>query len=161
MMMSLGLFVFKLSTLPYQNTSRQVNYGWGTNARFGQRPVSQFLGLGEETIKITGQLLPEMTGGMRYLQILQSMADSGRAWPLIEGSGTIYGMYVIEGLNQTKTEFFRDGMPRRIEFTLSLKRVDESLSDMFGDLSAQLNNLQDTATSALSDISKTVGGLLS
>ncbi|STL16761.1 bacteriophage tail protein GpU [Escherichia coli] len=25
---------------------------------------------------------------------------------LIEGSGTIYGMYVIEGLNQTKTEFF-------------------------------------------------------
>lgn len=64
-------------------------------------------------------------------------------------------------LNQTKTEFFRDGMPRRIEFTLSLKRVDESLSDMFGDLSAQLNNLQDTATSALSDISKTVGGLLS
>ncbi|MGT6381228.1 phage tail protein, partial [Escherichia coli] len=85
----------------------------------------------------------------------------GKAWPLIEGSGTIYGMYVIEGLNQTKTEFFRDGMPRRIEFTLSLKRVDESLSDMFGDLSAQLNNLQDTATSALSDISKTVGGLLS
>ncbi|EIP3936999.1 hypothetical protein LSI80_003833 [Escherichia coli] len=37
----------------------------------------------------------------------------------------------------------------------------ESLSDMFGDLSAQLNNLQDTATSVLSDISKTVGGLLS
>lgn len=29
MMMSLGLFVFKLSTLPYQNTNRQVNYGWG------------------------------------------------------------------------------------------------------------------------------------
>ncbi len=90
-----------------------------------------------------------------------AVMEQGKAWPLIEGSGTIYGMYVIEGLNQTKTEFFRDGMPRRIEFTLSLKRVDESLSDMFGDLSAQLNNLQDTATSALSDISKTVGGLLS
>lgn len=87
--------------------------------------------------------------------------QQGKAWPLIEGSGTIYGMYVIEGINQTKTEFFRDGMPRRIEFTLSLKRVDESLSDMFGDLSTQLNNLQDTATSALSDIGKTVGGLLS
>ncbi|MDN4562914.1 hypothetical protein QTL91_24650, partial [Salmonella enterica subsp. enterica serovar Typhimurium] len=37
--------------------------------------------------------------------------------------------------------------------TLSLKRVDESLSDMFGDLSAQLNNLQDTVTSALSTLS--------
>ncbi|STO65213.1 bacteriophage tail protein GpU [Escherichia coli] len=51
---------------------------------------------------------------------LEQMAEQGKAWPLIEGSGTIYGMYVIEGLNQTKTEFFRDGMPRRIEFTLSL-----------------------------------------
>ncbi|VEC64727.1 TP901 family phage tail tape measure protein [Escherichia coli] len=105
--------------------------------------------------------LPEITGGRLSLLALEQMAEQGKAWPLIEGSGTIYGMYVIEGLNQTKTEFFRDGMPRRIEFTLSLKRVDESLSDMFGDLSAQLNNLQETATSALSDISKTVGGLLS
>lgn len=70
-------------------------------------------------------------------------------------------MYVIEGLNQTKTKFFRDSMPSRIEFTLLLKRVDESLSNMFGDLSAQLKNLQDTVTSAFSDISKTVGGLLS
>ncbi|HAV8353453.1 TPA: recombinase family protein [Escherichia coli] len=102
-----------------------------------------------------------LTGGRMSLLALEQMAEQGKAWPLIEGSGTIYGMYVIEGLNQTKTEFFRDGMPRRIEFTLSLKRVDESLSDMFGDLSTQLNNLQDTATSALSDISKTVGGLLS
>ena len=102
-----------------------------------------------------------LTGGRLSLLALEQMAEQGKAWPLIEGSGTIYGMYVIEGLNQTKTEFFRDGMPRRIEFTLSLKRVDESLSGMFGDLSTQLNNLQDTATSALSDISKTVGGLLS
>lgn len=114
----------------------------------------------EQTSALLRQRQHRITGGRLSLLALEQMAEQGKAWPLIEGSGTIYGMYVIEGLNQTKTEFFRDGMPRRIEFTLSLKRVDESLSDMFGDLSAQLNNLQDTATSALSDISKTVGGLL-
>lgn len=119
------------------------------------------LGPENDMLTLSGVLMPEITGGRLSLLALEQMAEQGKAWPLIEGSGTIYGMYVIEGLNQTKTEFFRDGMPRRIEFTLSLKRVDESLSDMFGDLSAQLNNLQDTATSALSDISKTVGGLLS
>ncbi|MFG6028556.1 phage tail protein [Salmonella enterica subsp. enterica serovar Minnesota] len=37
-------------------------------------------------------------------------------------------MFVIESLSQTKTEFFASGMPRRIEFTITLKRVDESLS---------------------------------
>ena len=92
---------------------------------------------------------------------LEQMAELGKAWPLIEGSGTIYGMYVIEGLNQTKAEFFRDGMPRRIEFSLSLKRVDESLSEMFGSLSDQLGILQDAATSAIGSISGSVGGLLS
>ena len=88
------------------------------------------------------------------------MAEQGKAWPLIEGSGTIYGMFVIESLNQTKTEFFETGMPRPIEFTLTLKRVDESLSDMFGSLSDQLSNLKDTATSAIGEIQNTVGGLL-
>lgn len=126
-----------------------------------RRPSTQFLGPDNDMLTLSGVLMPEITGGRLSLLALEQMAEQGKAWPLIEGSGTIYGMYVIEGLNQTKTEFFRDGMPRRIEFTLSLKRVDESLSDMFGDLSAQLNNLQDTATSALNDISKTVGGLLS
>ncbi|TKU55484.1 phage tail protein, partial [Citrobacter sp. wls715] len=63
-------------------------------------------------------------------------------------------------LNQTKAEFFRDGMPRRIEFSLSLKRVDESLADMFGSLSDQLSNLQDSAASAIEGIKNTAGGLL-
>ncbi|MEH3401717.1 phage tail protein, partial [Enterobacter cloacae] len=61
---------------------------------------------------------------------------------------------------QTKTEFFESGMPRRIEFSLSLKRVDESLSDMFGSLSDQLSNLQESATSAIGNMKNTVGGLL-
>lgn len=48
-------------------------------------------------------------------------------------------------------------MPRRIEFSLSLKRVDESLSDMFGSLSDQLSNLQDSATSAIGNMKIRLG----
>ncbi|STI08130.1 capsid scaffolding [Escherichia coli] len=155
----------RLSELETALQAQQLQYqrSWrhAANSRVNRRPSTQFLGPENDMLTLSGVLMPEITGGRLSLLALEQMAEQGKAWPLIEGSGTIYGMYVIEGLNQTKTEFFRDGMPRRIEFTLSLKRVDESLSDMFGDLSAQLNNLQDTATSALSDISKTVGGLLS
>lgn len=91
---------------------------------------------------------------------LEQMAELGKSWPLIEGSGTIYGMFVIESLSQTKTEFFESGMPRRIEFTLTLKRVDESLSEMFGNLSDQLSNLQNSAKTAIGNITSKVGGLL-
>lgn len=70
-------------------------------------------------------------------------------------------MFVIESLSQTKTEFFESGMPRRIEFMLTLKRIDYSLSDMFASLSDQLSNLQDTAASAIGKVKNMAGGLLS
>ncbi|CRL45177.1 Phage P2 GpU [Sodalis glossinidius str. 'morsitans'] len=63
-------------------------------------------------------------------------------------------MFVIENLSRIKSVFFSDGTARRIEFTLTLKRTDENLKEMFGDLSQQLNDL----SGALSD---TLGGLLS
>ncbi|EFO1993809.1 hypothetical protein DTI25_23910 [Escherichia coli] len=135
MMMVLGLYVFMLRTVPYQELQYQRSWRHAANSRVNRRPSTQFLGPDNDMLTLSGVLMPEITGGRLSLLALEQMAEQGKAWPLIEGSGTIYGMYVIEGLNQTKTEFFRDGMPRRIEFTLSLKRVDESLSDMFGESS--------------------------
>jgi phage protein U len=44
------------------------------------------------------------------------LKNSALVWlrPLIEGSGTIYGMFVIESLSQTKAEFFSSGVCRRM-----------------------------------------------
>jgi phage protein U len=49
------------------------------------------------------------------LALLEAMADGGKAWPLIEGTGMIYGMFVVESLSTTRTVFFRDGAARKIE----------------------------------------------
>lgn len=160
MMMVLGLYVFELRTVPYQELQYQRSWRHATNSRVNRRPSTQFLGPDNDALTLSGVLVPEITGGRLSLLALEQMAEMGKAWPLIEGGGTIYGMFVIEGLSQTKTEFFRDGMPRRIEFSLTLKRVDESLTELFGSLSDQLSNLQDSAVSAIGNISKTVGGLL-
>lgn len=147
-------------TVPYQELQYQRSWRHAANSRVNRRPSTQFLGPDNDSLTLSGVLLPEVTGGRLSLLALEQMAELGKAWPLIEGSGTIYGMFVIEGLSQTKTEFFASGMPRRIEFTLTLKRVDESLSDMFGNLSDQLSNLQNSATSAIGNIKNTVGGML-
>ncbi|MEB5749116.1 phage tail protein [Leclercia adecarboxylata] len=160
MMMVLGLYVFMLRTVPYQELQYQRNWRHAVNSRINRRPSMQFLGPDNDSLTLSGVLLPEITGGRLSLLALEQMAEQGKAWPLIEGSGTIYGMFVIESLNQTKTEFFESGMARRIEFTLTLKRVDESLSNMFGSLSDQLSNLKDSASSAIGNVTKTVGGLL-
>ncbi|MGV8924825.1 MAG: phage tail protein [Ewingella sp.] len=146
MMLTLGLFVFQLQTLPYQSLQRNVDYRWPSNSRIGQRPTLQFLGVNEEKITLSGVLMPEITGGRLSLTALKLMADEGRAWPLLEGSGAIYGMFVVNSISETRTEFFSDGSARKIEFTLTLTRVDESLTAMFGDLKTQANDLLTNAS---------------
>ena len=161
MMMTLGLFVFMLKTVPYQELQHQRSWRFPTSSRVGVRPSVQFLGPDNDTITLSGVLLPEITGGRLSLYALEQIAELGRAWPLIEGSGTIYGMFVIESLSQTKAEFFQSGDCRRIEFTLTLKRTDESLGEMFGSLSDQLTAIKGAATDAAGKVTSALGGLFS
>ena len=126
-MLTLGVFVFKMDTLPYQDFQRQVKWRYATNSRVGAVPGMQFVGRDNDTITLSGVLLPEITGGTVSLALLETMADRGEAWPLIEGTGHVYGLFVVEGLSTTRTLFFADGAARRIEFQISLKRMDENL----------------------------------
>ncbi|CNI05753.1 phage P2 GpU [Yersinia thracica] len=153
-MMALGMFVFMLQTVPYQDFQHQMAWRHPSNARIGLRPSSQFLGPDEESITLSGVLYPELTGGKVSLMALQLMAETGKAWSLIEGNGAIHGMFVIESLSRTKSIFFSDGSARKIEFTLTLKRTDESLKEMFGDLSQQFDDIA-------SQVSDAASGLLS
>ncbi len=153
-MMALGMFVFMLQTVPYQDFQHQMAWRHPSNARIGLRPSSQFLGPDEESITLSGVLYPELTGGKVSLMALQLMAETGKAWSLIEGNGAIHGMFVVESLSRTKSLFFSDGSARKIEFTLTLKRTDESLKEMFGDLSQQFDDIA-------SQVSDAASGLLS
>ena len=132
MMLALGMFVFTLSTAAYQELQRQTEWRHATNNRVGAAPARQFVGRGDDTITLPGIILPELAGSALSLDALRLMANTGKAWPMVEGSGRIYGLWIIESLSETKTLFFRDGTPRRIEFTLSLKRIDDDRIDLLG-----------------------------
>ncbi|SCC32447.1 hypothetical protein GA0061071_11344 [Kosakonia oryzendophytica] len=157
MMLALGLFVFMRQTLPFQNMQRDAEYRWPSNARVGKRDAFQFLGVGEEKITLGGELYPELTGGHLSLTALRLMAEDGKAWPLLSGSGMIYGMFVINSISDTGTEFFSDGSPRKISFTLTLTRVDESLAAVYGDLSKQAETLVSNAKDAATKLTSTLG----
>lgn len=134
MMMAYGMFVFGLNSAAYQELQRQTAWRHAAQGRIGARPARQFLGPGEDTINLNGTLLPQFTGGQQNLDQLRAMANQGAAWPLIEGTGTYYGIYVIESMSETKSHHMRDGAAQRIEFSLTLQRVDEERSDLLGTL---------------------------
>lgn len=132
MMMALGMFVFAVPTAAYQQLQRQTAWRHASQSRVGQRPAYQYLGPGEDTISLSGVLMPELTGGRTSLDLLRVMAEQGKAWPLIEGTGRIYGLWSITSVSETSSVFFRDGMPRKIEFELALTRVDDDRLDLLG-----------------------------
>lgn len=132
MMMALGMFVFSLHTLAYQELQRQTDWRHPSSSRVGTNPARQFAGRGDDAITMPGIILPELAGSPISLDALRMMADTGKAWPLVEGTGRILGIWVIESLSETRTLFFPDGTARRIEFSISLKRVDDGKVDMLG-----------------------------
>ena len=134
MLAILGLFPFELKTAPFQQLRRATSWRWVGNKRIGKRAAYQYAGLGEDTITLSGKLMPEITGGPTTLDALRLMGDQGKAWTLIGGDGTIYGLFIIKNVEETKTAFFKDGTPRKIEFNLSLERADDTNIDQLGAL---------------------------
>lgn len=141
MMMSIGMFVFSLHTLAYQELQQKTDWRHPASNRVGAAPARQFLGRGEDVITLPGVLLPELAGTLLSLDTLRQMADTGKAWPLVEGNGRMRGLWIIESMSETRTLFFADGTPRRIEFSLELKRVDDGRIDLLGSITSSAGGL--------------------
>ncbi|MDN4056352.1 phage tail protein [Massilia sp. YIM B02763] len=125
MLFSLDQFVFGMDTLNFHELQRQTQWKHRNTSRVGARDARQFTGPGDDTITITGLLIPEQTGALSALLDLRKMADAGGAYALVDGAGTVYGAFLIESMNEGQTLHDRQGVPQRVEFTLSLTRTDD------------------------------------
>lgn len=132
MMMTLGFFVFDLRTTPYDQVQRQTGWRLPSQSPINHRPVYQFIGPDEDTLTLSGSVYTEVTGGRVSLDLLRVMAEQGKAWPLIEGSGRMYGFWSITSISETSSLLLRDGVPQKIEFSISLVRVDQKRLDLLG-----------------------------
>ncbi|MBN3820068.1 phage tail protein [Paraburkholderia sp. Se-20369] len=127
MMMSLNQFVFSLATAPFRELKRQRSWKHPTTSRIGVRDASQFAGAGNDTISITGSVAPDNgIGEIASIEELVRMGDVGDAYVLVDGKGYVYGAYVIESVNVTGTYHTKEGVPRKVDFDMALKRVDDS-----------------------------------
>ena len=132
-MMVLGLFVFNLQTIPFQELQRQLYWRHPTNSIVGRLPASQFTGKESETITISGTLMPSLTGGRMSIGLLELMAELGKSYPLIGGNFEFFGFFAIESISETRTFLYADGAARRIDFSMTLKRTNDSMLLEFTD----------------------------
>jgi len=140
MMMIFGMFVFSIPTATYQSLQRSTNWRHASNSRIGVAPAYQYLGPGEDTITLDGSIVPEF-GSQLSLTALRLMGNTGKSFPLIAGNGKIYGMWKLDSVDETQTYFFKNGKPRKVEFSLKLSKTKSAGSLITGVLGAVAENL--------------------
>lgn len=128
-MMTLGAFQFGITTAAYQDLSRSTDYRWGSQELFMKNPALQYVGPGSDTINLPGVIYPEYRGGLGQINAMRSLAEQGEPLPMVDGNGFIMGDWVIERIEEKQTTFAAAGAPRKIEFSISLRKFDDAWMD--------------------------------
>jgi phage protein U len=124
MLMALGMFTFALPTLAHDELQRRMDWRHARSPRIGARDATQYVGPGDETVSLTGTAFSELADVDASLDQLRNMAGSGNAWPLVDGAGRVFGVFVITGLDERQKAFLPNGKPQRVDFGLDLLAVD-------------------------------------
>lgn len=128
--MRLGKFKFGVYTAAYQSLDRNTEYKWGEQSVFLNYDDLQFLGPGADTITLQGIIFPEYKGGSGQLDDLRAMASMGRGQLLISGFGRVFGYWAILSIQEGQTIFAAGGMPRRQEFTVTIRKHSDAQGKM-------------------------------
>ncbi len=124
-MMILGNYPFSIYTATYDSLQHSTEYNWQSQQRLGRKPAQQFTGFGEETISLSGLMLPDFSGGLIQLDAMRESAALGEPLILINGNGFVLGKWCITKISNTNSTFWANGMPRKIEFSMDLKAYGE------------------------------------
>jgi hypothetical protein len=88
----------------------------------GLKP-SEFMGEGEDTLTITGQLLPFKTGGLAEFDVLDEMRRTGARFPVMRGDGKRLGTYAITQLSERHNLLMKNGVGFTVQYSVSLRKT--------------------------------------
>lgn len=126
MQLCIGQFVFTPDDLSFTELQRQRAWNYADNSVASGRARKQFIGAGEDSLTLNGIVYQEHGIGSREaIEDLSDMASAGVGYVVMDGSGYLYGVYVIDNISENKSIMVFQGIPRKIDFSVTLKRVDD------------------------------------
>jgi hypothetical protein len=120
---ALGMFAFTTDSTLFDRLTRSREWRHERTERFDAIAASQFVGPGADKITLTGRLVPEVLGRYGALQTLVDMADTGDAYPFMDGRGRVLGHFTIDRVDEGHDNLTEDGLARVNDFTIELTKV--------------------------------------
>jgi len=122
-MMVLGIFRFSIDTAAYDSLFTTQDWEWPNQPVIGAYPVLQYTGPSPEERQFKGVILPSFRGGLAQIELMRQQANLGSPLLLVAGTGLILGFWAITHVERYETIFWPDGLPRKIEFNMQIRRV--------------------------------------
>ncbi|WP_238705027.1 phage tail protein [Parasedimentitalea marina] len=127
-MMALGAFRFGMSNGGHQQLSRSAAFRWRKVNRIGRAPALQYGGPDAQEITLEGVIYPHFKGGLRQVDLMRLQATTGLPFMMVDGLGWVWQRWVIVRVEERKSYLMRDGAPRKIEFSLTLRSYGTDLA---------------------------------
>ena len=123
-LMSLGGFKFEVGKTSYDKISKNTEYRWNELKTIGGRSYLQFMGENNEQMSLSGVIYPQYSRkqGIDAYSNLKSRASRGKPQILVDARGISHGRWVVEGLSVDESLFDLNNTPKKIEFSITLKR---------------------------------------
>lgn len=123
--MALGRYQFEALPFGFEGQDRSTDTPWAELNTAFRLNENQWTGPGSITFDITGVLFPEALGGLSQLEGLRREQLAGKPLMLVTGAGGIHGMHIIENISEGRSYVNHAGLPRKLEYSISLKAYDQ------------------------------------
>ena len=124
MLYALGPLDFEVAPFNTHQFGREHAADFAPKDLLGSRRGHEFVGDGEEIIKMAGKLFPHKLGGLDSLDMFGALRESGAPQFLLRGDGVPLGWYLITHVSETSTHLDGQGVGRMIDVEIELVKDD-------------------------------------
>ncbi|WP_336800673.1 phage tail protein [Kaistia sp. MMO-174] len=123
-LMALGPHVFEVLPLNYQELERTTEAIWASVPRLGARPARQFVGYGDDILRISGVLFPEALGGRSAFEAIRATQAAADPVALV-GFGTasvgrVWGRVIILSVHDRQESIGGNGAGEILNYEIDV-----------------------------------------
>lgn len=118
-LMTLGDLRFSVAAGSYRSLTRTLEMRVARLDRASGATARQVLG-SDETVEIEGTCYPGQRHARDRVDSFRALARTREPQMLTDGTGGVWGLFVIERVDERGSEFLSNGVPMRQEFRIVL-----------------------------------------
>lgn len=121
MLMKIGLVECDMA-FNVDRLARETAHDYAEKPVVGAMPPLEDVGIGPESLTVSGRLIPGKLGGLGTLEILRRAQTTGAPQFVLRGDGTVFGFYVLLSINEDHSFLDREGVGQVVDIAVKMQK---------------------------------------